>query len=102
MPRPLQQFFLGLNDALLALSAPTRRALPCIRNISGRARTLTTTSKAGTTFHPRFSRAPLILVVSALSAVLFYWRILPGLVKAMSLLLEKTMGVGGAVAFHCC
>jgi len=44
-----------------------------------------------------FRALPLILVVSALSALLFYWRILPVVVKAFSWLLEKTMGIGGAV-----
>jgi CNT family concentrative nucleoside transporter len=36
-------------------------------------------------------------VVSALSALLFYWRILPVVVRAFGWLLEKSMGVGGAV-----
>src|SRR5580765_4105897 len=44
-----------------------------------------------------FRALPLILVVSALSALLFYWRILPVVVRAFSWLLEKTMGIGGAV-----
>ena len=44
-----------------------------------------------------FRALPLILVVSALSALLFYWRILPAIVRAISAVLEKTMGVGGAV-----
>ncbi|WP_201213663.1 NupC/NupG family nucleoside CNT transporter [Rhodocyclus purpureus] len=35
--------------------------------------------------------------MSALSALLFHWRILPRLVQAMSWLLVKTLGVGGAV-----
>jgi len=36
-------------------------------------------------------------VVSALSALLFYWRILPLVVRGFGWLLEKSMGVGGAV-----
>ena len=55
------------------------------------------TSGPGSTFVLAFRALPLILVVSALSALLFYWRVLPWLVRAMSLLLEKTLGVGGAV-----
>jgi CNT family concentrative nucleoside transporter len=35
--------------------------------------------------------------VSALSALLFYWRILPLVVKGFAFLLEKSMGIGGAV-----
>jgi len=40
---------------------------------------------------------PLVIVVSALSSVLFYWKILPMIVNAFSWLLKKTLGVGGAV-----
>ena len=43
-----------------------------------------------------FRALPLVLVVSALSALLFHWRILPAVVRAFGWLLEKTMGVGGA------
>ena len=44
-----------------------------------------------------FRALPLVIVVSALSALLFHWRILPAIVRAFSWLLEKSMGLGGAV-----
>jgi CNT family concentrative nucleoside transporter len=44
-----------------------------------------------------FRALPLLLVVSALSALLFHWGILPVVVRAFSWLLEKSMGIGGAV-----
>ena len=44
-----------------------------------------------------FRALPLVLVISALSALLFHWRILPAIVRALSLLLEKLMRVGGVV-----
>jgi CNT family concentrative nucleoside transporter len=40
---------------------------------------------------------PIVLVVSALSSLLFYWRILPIVVKAFAWAFQKTMRVGGAV-----
>jgi concentrative nucleoside transporter, CNT family len=40
---------------------------------------------------------PLVVVVSALSSVLFYWKILPLVVNAFSWILKKTLGVGGAI-----
>ena len=43
-----------------------------------------------------FQSLPLILVVSALTALFYYWRILPGLVRAFSRVLEHTMKIGGA------
>ncbi len=40
---------------------------------------------------------PLVLVVSALTTLLFHWGILPKIVRALSFVLERTLGVGGAV-----
>lgn len=40
---------------------------------------------------------PLVLVVSALSALLFHWGILSGVVRAFAWVLVRTLGVGGAV-----
>jgi CNT family concentrative nucleoside transporter len=38
-----------------------------------------------------------VLVVSALSALLFHWRVLPVVVKAFAWVLNRSMGLGGAV-----
>lgn len=38
---------------------------------------------------------PLILVISALSAVLFHWRILPAIIKAFAFVLQKSLGISG-------
>ena len=51
----------------------------------------------GSTFIFAFKAMPLILVVSALSSLLFYWKILPLVVRAFSWMLQKTLRVGGAV-----
>jgi CNT family concentrative nucleoside transporter len=40
---------------------------------------------------------PLVLAVSALSALLFHWGILTRLVQAFAWVLQRTMGIGGAV-----
>jgi CNT family concentrative nucleoside transporter len=40
---------------------------------------------------------PIILVMSVLTTLLFYWRILPPIVRGFAWLLERTLGVGGAV-----
>ena len=93
----IQQFFAGLNDALLALERATQAGTSLVFGFLGGAPSPFPTTGAGSTFVLAFRALPLILVVSALSALLFYWRILPVLVKAMALLLERTMGVGGAV-----
>lgn len=38
---------------------------------------------------------PLILVISALSAVLFHWRILPAVIRAFAFFLKKSLGISG-------
>jgi CNT family concentrative nucleoside transporter len=51
----------------------------------------------GAEFVLAFQALPIILVMSALTTLLFYWRILPPVVRGFSWLLERTMGVSGAV-----
>ena len=36
--------------------------------------------------------------MSALSSLLFYWRVLPLIVRTLSRLLQRSMGIGGALA----
>ena len=40
---------------------------------------------------------PIVLVMSVLTTLLFYWRILPPIVRGLSWVLERTLGVSGAV-----
>jgi len=51
----------------------------------------------GSTFIFALQALPIIIVVSALSMLLFYWRILPLVVKGVSLVLCRVLGVGGAL-----
>lgn len=44
-----------------------------------------------------FRALPLIIVISALTALLTHWRILPAIVRGFSWALQKTLGLGGAV-----
>ena len=94
---PLQRMFLALNDALLALERATQAGTSFVFGYLGGAPVPFATSGAGSTFILAFKALPIMLVVSALSSLLFYWRILPLIVRGMSALLERTMGIGGAV-----
>jgi CNT family concentrative nucleoside transporter len=51
----------------------------------------------GADFVLAFQALPIVLVMSVLTTLLFHWRILPPIVRGFSWLLERTMGVGGAV-----
>ena len=51
----------------------------------------------GAEFSLAFQALPIVLVMSVLTTLLFYWRILPPIVRGFSWALEKTLGVSGAV-----
>ena len=44
-----------------------------------------------------FQGLPLVLLISALSSVLFYWKVLPKIVEAISYVLRKATGISGAL-----
>src|SRR2546428_7847498 len=89
--------FLALNGALDALEKATREGTAVVFGYLGGAPLPFAETYAGASFVLAFRALPLVLVVSALSALLFYWRVLPWIVKIFSMLLQKTMGVAGAV-----
>ncbi len=89
--------FAGLNDGLLALQEATRAGTAVVFGFLGGGTLPYAETAAGASFVLAFQALPIVLVMSALSALLFHWRVLPLLVRGMSLLLEKTLGVGGAV-----
>ncbi|MFN7087690.1 MAG: NupC/NupG family nucleoside CNT transporter [Burkholderiales bacterium] len=94
---PVKSFFLVLNDTLLALERATQAGTAFVFGYLGGAPLPFAESAAGSSFVLAFRALPLVLVVSALSSLLFYWRVLPFIVKSISALFEKTLGVGGAV-----
>ncbi len=51
----------------------------------------------GADFILAFQALPVVLLMSVLTTLLFYWRILPPVVRGMAWLLERTLGVGAAV-----
>jgi CNT family concentrative nucleoside transporter len=51
----------------------------------------------GNEFILGFQALPVVLVMSVLSSLLFYWRIMPPIVRGFSWVLTRTLDVGGAV-----
>ena len=94
---PLRDLFLALNDALIALEKATQEGTRFVFGFLGGGPQPFEERPGISSFVLAFRALPLLLVVSALSALLFYWRILPAIVRAIAAVLEKTMGVGGAV-----
>lgn len=93
----IRTIFEAMNDALLAVQLATRAGTTMVFGFLGGAPIPYLESSTGSSFVLAFQALPIVLVTSALSALLFHWKILPLLVRLMSALLEKTLGVGGAV-----
>ena len=92
-----KQLFVWLNSLLLILEQATQAGTAFIFGYLGGGPLPFAETAPGSSFVLAFRALPLILVVSALSAVLFYWRILPGIVQAFAWILGKTLGIGGAL-----
>jgi len=88
---------LGLNDGMLALEKATQAGTSFVFGYLGGGEPPFIESRPAASFILAFRALPLVLIISALSALLFYWRILPAIVRAVSWVLERVMGVGGVV-----
>jgi len=91
-----RQLFLVLNKVVFALEAATQAGTSFVFGYLGGAAPPFEAVNQGSAYILAFRGLPLILVASALSSVLFYWRILPYVVRAFSWLLKKSLGIGGA------
>ena len=89
--------FLGLNRAILALEEATGAGTAFVFGYLGGGPFPFETTQPPATFILAFKSLPLVLVMSALSALLFHWRVVPVVVRGFSWLLQKTLGIGGAV-----
>ena len=89
--------FMALNDALLVLEKATEAGTSLVFGYLGGGPAPFSVSAPEATFVLAFRALPIVLVISALSALLFYWRVLPLVVRGLSWLLRRTMGVGGVV-----
>ncbi len=90
-------FFLMLNKGILAIEESTRAGTSLVFGYLGGGTNFPfKVTNPSANFLLAFQSLPLVLVMSALSALLFYWKILPAFVKGFSWLLKKTVGLGGA------
>lgn len=94
---PVEDAFEALNHAVLAVQAATLEGTAFVFGYLGGGNPPFETSYPENAFILAFQGLPLILLVSALSAVLFHWRVLPWIVRGFAWLLRKVLGVGGAV-----
>ncbi|HUV76647.1 MAG TPA: nucleoside transporter C-terminal domain-containing protein [Desulfobacterales bacterium] len=91
-----RSFFISLNRLVLSLEESTKAGTSMVFGYLGGGSLPFAENFPGSSFILAFQALPLILVISALSSLLFYWKILPLVVRAFSWALRKTMGLGGA------
>src|SRR5581483_2265942 len=93
----LKSAFAAVNAAVNAVAAATRAGTSFVFGYLGGGPLPFEPKTPGSEFILAFQALPVVLVVSVLTTLLFYWRILPLMVRGFSWLLERTLGVGGAV-----
>ena len=94
---PVENALEVLNEVVLAVQAATQQGTTFVFGYIGGGATPFEPSNPGNLFILAFQGLPLILVVSALSALLFYWRVLPMIVRGFAWMLRKSLGVSGAM-----
>jgi CNT family concentrative nucleoside transporter len=86
-----------VNNVVTALTTATRAGTGFIFGYLGGGAAPFDVTHPGNMINLAFGILPLIMVISALSAILWHWHILPTIVNALAVVLKKTMGLGGAV-----
>ena len=89
--------FGAINDAVNTIAAASRAGTSFVFGYLGGGALPFDLKAPGADFILAFQALPIILVMSVLTTLLFYWRVLPPIVRGVAWLLERTLGVGGAV-----
>ena len=94
-----QQVFVFLNRGVLAVQAATRAGTSTVFGYLGGGAPPFEITAPEHVFILGIQALPMILVFSALSAVLYYWRILPKVVGLFAWVLGRVFKIGGASSF---
>ena len=97
LPGTRQLFFL-LNAMVQALQQATETGTSFVFGYLGGGAPPFSIRPGASTYILDLRGLPIILVASALSSLLFYWKLLPKVVRGFSWLLQRSIGVGGAEA----
>ncbi len=93
----LSNVFLVLNHVVMALQDATRAGTSFVFGFVGGGVVPFEVTAPQALFVLAFQSLALIILIGALSALLWYWRILPLIVNGFSWALQRTLGIGGAV-----
>jgi len=91
-----QTGFLWLNSVVMSLETATRAGTSMVFGYLGGADLPFIEPFAGASYVLAFRGLPMVLLISALSSLLFYWKVLPRIVNFFSICLRKSFSLGGA------
>ncbi len=91
------RLFGAINNAVGAIASASRAGTSFVFGYLGGGALPFELKTPGAEFILAFQALPIVLVMSVLTTLLFYWRILPPVVRGMAWALERTLGIGGAV-----
>ena len=89
--------FLALNGVMLGLEKATQAGTAFVFGYLGGGAAPFASTDPGLGFILAFRVLPLVLVISALTALLFHWGVLQAVVRVVSWGLERALGIGGAL-----
>lgn len=92
---PLRDVFLTLNHVVFALQSATAAGTGFLFGWLGGGEPPFVMRPGASSFVLAFQALPLVLVISALSALLYHWRVLPLVVQGFAWCLRRTLGIGG-------
>jgi concentrative nucleoside transporter, CNT family len=92
------QTFAYLSDGVTALQSATQEGAQFVFGyLSNTSSSPFESSGAGNSMIFAFQILPLIIVISSLSALLWFWNILPLIIRAISKVFEKLFNIGGPI-----
>jgi CNT family concentrative nucleoside transporter len=97
----MRSVLLSLNGAVEAIQVATKAGTSFVFGYVGGAAPPFAVTDAGAMSSFAFQILPSLMVIGALSAVAWHWRVLPVIVSAVSWALRRTLGIGGAVGVSC-
>ena len=95
---PARQLMFGLNHAVDALQAATDSGTGFVFGYLGGGPLPFAESRPGASFILAFKVLPLVLTISALSALLIHWGVLQAVMRGFAWLLRGSIGIGGALS----
>jgi len=95
---PASRALLLLNRAALALQQATDQGTAFVFGYLGGGALPFAETAPGASFILAFKVLPLVLVISALSALLYHWGVLQAVTRGFAWVLQRSMGISGALA----